>query len=162
MIYDLKRSVDLRWLFDPVLHSSFDDLVLCVLGDDYEWKRQEIAPENNIGKHNLDCSIQRSIISCCRGNLIHLRNENGPSCQDPINIIVLTLIAIQFINLVRAQQFFFFVWDYLSCRFQEILLSCNCKSQTSAQMRHSSFFISSGVTGLAPSCEQIWRVIKCW
>ena len=23
MIYDLKRSVDLRWLFDPVLHSSF-------------------------------------------------------------------------------------------------------------------------------------------
>ena len=28
MIYDLKRSVDLRWLFDPVLHSSLDDLVL--------------------------------------------------------------------------------------------------------------------------------------
>ena len=28
MIYDLKRSVDPRWLFDPVLHSSFDDLVL--------------------------------------------------------------------------------------------------------------------------------------
>ena len=27
MIYDLKRSVDLRWLFDPVLHSSLDDLV---------------------------------------------------------------------------------------------------------------------------------------
>ena len=28
MIYDLKRSVDLRWLFDRVLHSSLDDLVL--------------------------------------------------------------------------------------------------------------------------------------
>ena len=28
MIYDLKRSVDLRRLFDPVLHSSLDDLVL--------------------------------------------------------------------------------------------------------------------------------------
>ena len=28
MIYDLKRSVDLRWLFDPVLHSSSDDLVI--------------------------------------------------------------------------------------------------------------------------------------
>ena len=27
MIYDLKRSVDLRWLYDPVLHSSLDDLV---------------------------------------------------------------------------------------------------------------------------------------
>ena len=27
MIYDLKRSVGLRWLIDPVLHSSFDDLV---------------------------------------------------------------------------------------------------------------------------------------
>ena len=27
MIYDLRRSVDLRWLFDPVLHSSLDDLV---------------------------------------------------------------------------------------------------------------------------------------
>ena len=26
-IYDLKRSADLRWLFDPVLHSSLDDLV---------------------------------------------------------------------------------------------------------------------------------------
>ena len=29
MIYDLKRSVDLRGLFDPVLHSSLDDLVIC-------------------------------------------------------------------------------------------------------------------------------------
>ena len=28
MIYDLKRSVDLRGLFDPVLHSSLYDLVL--------------------------------------------------------------------------------------------------------------------------------------
>ena len=28
MIYDLKRSLDLRWLLDPVLHSSLDDLVL--------------------------------------------------------------------------------------------------------------------------------------
>ena len=28
MIYDLKRSVDLRWLFDLVLHSSLDDLAL--------------------------------------------------------------------------------------------------------------------------------------
>ena len=27
MIYDLKRSVVLRLLFDPVLHSSLDDLV---------------------------------------------------------------------------------------------------------------------------------------
>ena len=27
MIYDLKRSVDLRWFFDTVLHSSLDDLV---------------------------------------------------------------------------------------------------------------------------------------
>ena len=27
MIYDLERSVDLRWLFDPMLHSSLDDLV---------------------------------------------------------------------------------------------------------------------------------------
>ena len=27
MIYDLNRSLDLRWLFDPVLHSSLDDLV---------------------------------------------------------------------------------------------------------------------------------------
>ena len=31
IIYDLKRSVDLRLLFDPVLHSSLDDLVLCTL-----------------------------------------------------------------------------------------------------------------------------------
>ena len=28
MIDDLKRSVDLRWLFDPVLHSSINPLVL--------------------------------------------------------------------------------------------------------------------------------------
>ena len=28
MIYDLKTSADPRWLFDPVLHSSLDDLVL--------------------------------------------------------------------------------------------------------------------------------------
>ena len=28
MIYDLKKSVDLRRLFDPVLHSSLDDVVL--------------------------------------------------------------------------------------------------------------------------------------
>ena len=28
MIDDLKRSADLRWLFDPVLHSSVDPLVL--------------------------------------------------------------------------------------------------------------------------------------
>ena len=28
IIYDLKRSLDQRWLFDPVLHSSLDDLVL--------------------------------------------------------------------------------------------------------------------------------------
>ena len=27
MTYDLKRSIDLRWLFDPVLYSSLDDLV---------------------------------------------------------------------------------------------------------------------------------------
>ena len=27
MIYDLKSSVDLRWLFDLVLHSSLDDYV---------------------------------------------------------------------------------------------------------------------------------------
>ena len=27
MIYDLKRSVDLRWLLDPVLYSSLGDLV---------------------------------------------------------------------------------------------------------------------------------------
>ena len=27
MIYDLKRSVDLRRLFDPILHSSLDDRV---------------------------------------------------------------------------------------------------------------------------------------
>ena len=27
MIYDLKRYVGLRWLFDPVLHSSLDDIV---------------------------------------------------------------------------------------------------------------------------------------
>ena len=27
IIYDIKRYVDLRWLFDPVLHSSLDDLV---------------------------------------------------------------------------------------------------------------------------------------
>ena len=34
MIYDLKRSVDLRWLFDPVLHSSLDDLVcICIFQD---------------------------------------------------------------------------------------------------------------------------------
>ena len=33
-IYDLKRSVDLRWLFDPVLHSSLDDLVcICIFQD---------------------------------------------------------------------------------------------------------------------------------
>ena len=25
---DLKRSIDLKWLFDPVLHSSLDDLVM--------------------------------------------------------------------------------------------------------------------------------------
>ena len=31
MIYDLIRPVDLRWLFDPVLYSSLDDLVLLVL-----------------------------------------------------------------------------------------------------------------------------------
>ena len=30
MIYDLKRSVHLRWLFDPVLHSSSDDLVILI------------------------------------------------------------------------------------------------------------------------------------
>ena len=29
VIYDLKGSVDLRGLFDPVLHSSLDDLVIC-------------------------------------------------------------------------------------------------------------------------------------
>ena len=28
MIYDLKRSINLRWLFDPMLHWSLDDLVL--------------------------------------------------------------------------------------------------------------------------------------
>ena len=28
MIYDLKRSEDLRWLFDPVLRSSLDDPVI--------------------------------------------------------------------------------------------------------------------------------------
>ena len=28
MIYDLKRSVDLRLLFDPVLHSPLDDLII--------------------------------------------------------------------------------------------------------------------------------------
>ena len=28
MIYDIKIYVDLRWFFDQVLHSSFDDLVL--------------------------------------------------------------------------------------------------------------------------------------
>ena len=27
MIYDLKRSVYLKWLFDPVLHSSLDNIV---------------------------------------------------------------------------------------------------------------------------------------
>ena len=27
MIYDLKRSLDLRFLLDPMLHSSLDDLV---------------------------------------------------------------------------------------------------------------------------------------
>ena len=27
MIYDLIRSVNLKWLFDPVLHSSLDDFV---------------------------------------------------------------------------------------------------------------------------------------
>ena len=105
----------------------------------YFWGRNAKCVINSaITNHQFDCSIQRSIVSCCRGNLIHLRKENGPACQDPINIIVLTLIAIQFINLVRAQQFFF-VWEYMSCRYQEILLSCNCKSPTSAQMRHSSF-----------------------
>ena len=32
MIYDLKRCVDLRWLLDPLLHSSLDDLVIrCTL-----------------------------------------------------------------------------------------------------------------------------------
>ena len=32
MIYDLKRSEDLRWLFEPVLHSSLDDLVCQAAG----------------------------------------------------------------------------------------------------------------------------------
>ena len=31
MIYDLKRFVDLRWLFGPVLHSSLDDLVWFII-----------------------------------------------------------------------------------------------------------------------------------
>ena len=34
MIYDLKRSVDIRWLFDPVLHSSLDDLVIMLYNDE--------------------------------------------------------------------------------------------------------------------------------
>ena len=32
VIYDLKRSIGLRWLFDPVLHSSLDDLVVLTKG----------------------------------------------------------------------------------------------------------------------------------
>ena len=32
MIYDLKRFEDLRWLFDPVQHSSLDDLVCQAAG----------------------------------------------------------------------------------------------------------------------------------
>ena len=32
MIYDIKRYVDLRWLFDPVLHSSLYDLVIIIQG----------------------------------------------------------------------------------------------------------------------------------
>ena len=32
LIYDLKWSLDLRWLFDPVLHSSLDDLVVLTKG----------------------------------------------------------------------------------------------------------------------------------
>ena len=32
MIYDLKRSVHLRWLLDWLLHSSLDDLVLGIWG----------------------------------------------------------------------------------------------------------------------------------
>ena len=31
MIYDLKRSVDLRWLFDPVLHSYLDGHVMIIM-----------------------------------------------------------------------------------------------------------------------------------
>ena len=34
LIYDLKRSVDLRWLFDPVLHSFLDYLVFSLRRED--------------------------------------------------------------------------------------------------------------------------------
>ena len=37
MIYDLKRSVDLRWLFDPLLHSSLHDLVRYLFIVNYVW-----------------------------------------------------------------------------------------------------------------------------
>ena len=41
MIYDLKRSVDLRWSFDPVLHSSLDDLV-CIQSNQKRWTKSDL------------------------------------------------------------------------------------------------------------------------
>ena len=42
MIYDLKRSVCVKWLFDTLLHSSLEDLVeLSFLAFD-SWKIEEL------------------------------------------------------------------------------------------------------------------------
>ena len=43
MIYDLKRSVDLRWLFDPVLYSSLDDLVRITLNKSAHHKKKVLT-----------------------------------------------------------------------------------------------------------------------
>ena len=43
MIYDLKRSLHLRWLFDPVLHSSLDYLVFLSDPSPINWLPLSVA-----------------------------------------------------------------------------------------------------------------------
>ena len=43
MICDLKRSVDIRWLFDPVLHSSLADLVRTTLNKSAYHKKKVLS-----------------------------------------------------------------------------------------------------------------------
>ena len=43
MIYDLKRSVDQRWLFDPVLNSSLDDVVRITLNKSAHHKKKVLS-----------------------------------------------------------------------------------------------------------------------
>ena len=61
MIYDLKRSVNLRWLFDPVLHLSLDDLVVIIPNSfrrpRHTFKGKELAPWKNI---SLARSVERT------------------------------------------------------------------------------------------------------